>query len=157
MAHLRKPTKKGSFETIVKRWVSGGTLHSLESLAKQYMRFGRWKGHYWRTRERPSRRQMYLLAGPLAAIPIVGLFALRSPRLALASVSAGLSLVERKGAASPRGDLRAHLWAMVSIVTVTGSWSLGAWQELLLPSKQQRGHDRHEITKSGDDERYRES
>lgn len=116
---------------------------SLASLARQYRRFGQWKGVYWRTRRRPLLRQLLLLAVTPLVAPPVFLLAVRAPRSAAAIIAAALLGIDQIGSRRGTEDgLHIRLSACLAMVTIGASWSLGAWLELLVPSERPLGHDR---------------
>ena len=109
---------------------------SMAELYRQYVRFGRWKVRYWRhAQDAPRPRQIAMLAGvPLAAAGGVAALAQASPavRVQLAALGLGGALAyEVLGSRRPRGDVRAHGWALVAGSLVAAGWLRGAWGELL--------------------------
>jgi succinoglycan biosynthesis protein ExoA len=114
---------------------------SLRALWQQYVRFGRWKVHYWvLTGDRPRPRQLVLAATPpllaSGAALVSGRMASRSGRAALAAAGVcGLVAVEVAGAEDPKGGPAAHAYGAVAMVVVAGGWLTGLWGEALVRAR----------------------
>ena len=110
---------------------------SLVRLWEQYVRFGRWKVHYWTiTGDLPQPRQTALAGAP----PVAGLGAVvwlcrrRSARHTAALTLVGataLMAVETVGADEPAGGIAAHVYGAAAMTVVAGGWLVGLWGAVL--------------------------
>lgn len=105
-------------------------------LVRQYVRFGGWKAHYWRsTGDRPGARQLVALAmGPIGLLGlwIVGRLGWRGRAVAALVGLVGATAVEVKGSATPPAGPAGHAWALPAMAATSGGWLWGAWRGLLL-------------------------
>lgn len=111
---------------------------SLGALLRQYWAFGLGKAHYWRTSgEWPQRRQLVLLAAPVAGVSaLMGALVVAGPAGALAVAAAGVvgaAAVEALGADDPPAGLSAHIAAVGALACVAGGWLAGVAAGLVLP------------------------
>lgn len=111
---------------------------SVRAVAAQYRDFGRWKVRALRAaRRRAQPRQLAGLAVLPAAVLGVAAVALLPPGLRLVAaggVAVGGLLLEASGSGA-RGGLVSRLWSLCTCLAVVGSWALGAWAELVRPSR----------------------
>ncbi len=115
---------------------------SLSEIARQYRGFGGWKVRYLRrsgSRLRP-RQMVGLAVAPVALGAAVAVAASRHPGRWAALGAAVALTAEHLGATGATGDGVApggpsvRLWSLATCATLVGSWSLGAWRELLGPT-----------------------
>lgn len=108
---------------------------SLMALARQYHRFGAWKGRYWKeTGDKPRPRQVALLAVPVAGVGGLVAIATLPPawrRAAGLAAAAGVAAFELRGPSGPPAPLRGHVVSLLASAAVGAGWTTGAWQELL--------------------------
>ncbi len=100
---------------------------SMAGLARQYFRFGRVKGMWWARGERPARRQLALLACPVAfGVVLAGLVRRFGP-VATVAVPVLLLAVERAGRSRTDRDdePQAPVTASTAIAVLSGSWWVG--------------------------------
>lgn len=112
-------------------WFDGGLQsgylprRSLADLARQHFRFGRVKGMWWARGQRPSRRQLALLAGPPALATVVLAAGRRVGPASALLVPALLAAVERGGRRPRPDEPEAPVMASAAIAVLSGSWWIG--------------------------------
>ena len=108
---------------------------SLARIARQYFGFGRWKVGYLRERgESPRARQVVALAVVPGSVAVASVIAGSRSRVALLVASGALALLLEQAGNSERtaqSPVRSRLWSIGTCAAVVGSWSVGAWFELL--------------------------
>jgi hypothetical protein len=97
---------------------------SLRLLGRQYFLFGRVKGLWWARGDRPSPRQVALLAVPVAAAGAAWGGWRRFGPGSLLVLPVALLGLEGAGADEP-ADLRSHLASAAAIAVLSGSWWVG--------------------------------
>ncbi|MGH9165981.1 MAG: glycosyltransferase [Acidimicrobiales bacterium] len=98
---------------------------SLRGLGRQYFCFGRVKGMWWARGRRPARRQVALVAAPVALLGAVALLVRRLGPLAVVLVPVLLGIVERAGRTERGGENPSATMASASIAVLSASWWVG--------------------------------
>ena len=98
---------------------------SLPGLARQYFRFGRVKGTWWARGQRPSGRQVALLAAPVAAGAALAGTVRRLGPLPALFVPLLLAGIERAGRVDCPDERRSPVMASTAIAVLSGSWWVG--------------------------------
>lgn len=99
-------------------------------LARQYVRFGRWKVRYWRLlRARPTGRQVVLLVIPPAAAVGATLVSRRHPALAILAALAGAIALDVSGTPE-RAPMRERIGGVTAVMVIAVSWWWGVVREL---------------------------
>lgn len=98
---------------------------TLGELARQYFRFGRVKGMWWLRGQRPARRQVLLVAAPIAGAVVVGVAAARFGPGSALTVPAALIAIDQLHREKDGSTMASRLAAAAAMATVGLSWWLG--------------------------------